>query len=211
MKTFKLLKCTTIAKIIAVILFTAPPALAANTTNTFTTVTPGLATVNGFDDFSGEDTPLAVPEALQTIYLGFGATDLLTSLNLASTGTATGLHELNPVLGTRPSILEYSLALPAVFGVTTGIASALNPRDRTVVLLLAGLGEVYSVITNLTEGLGPLLYALPTVFFGIGVGVVVGIVAYYAAKTVLEHFHYYDYKPKHFVSRPWPLKGEART
>lgn len=150
---------------------------------------------------------LSAGNALQVLYLGFGMTDLLTSFGIAL-HAVPHIYEINPILGTHPAILTYSLTLPFAFGVTSGFAAALNGRDRAIVLFLGGVGEVYSLIGNLSSGLSPLLYAIPTFLIGVGVGIVAGIFVYYIAHAVLEHYHYYDYQPAPFVSRLWPLKGE---
>lgn len=193
-----LIKLSTYIKAIVFVLLFSPQALAMTTNSTVytNTFTPKHVHKQNADLATG---------ALQAIYLGFGATDLLTSLNLSKTG-----GEINPILGPKPSILTYSLVLPATFGATTGLAAALNTRDRNTVLFFAGFGEVYSVIANLEGGLGPLLVALPTVFLGVGIGIMAGVITYYIAKEILTYFHYYDYQPVPFVSRPWPLKGETR-
>ena len=191
-----LIKLTTYIKAIVFVLLFSPPVLAMETqTNVYSNVFT-------HKHVQKQDTDLATG-TLQTIYLGFGATDLLTSLNLSRIG-----GEINPILGPKPSILTYSLVLPAAFGATTGLAAALNTRDRNTVLFFAGFGEVYSVIANLEGGLSPILVALPTVFIGVGIGILAGGVTYYIAKEILTYFHYYDYQPAPFVSRPWPLKGE---
>ena len=190
------LKISTYIKAIVFVLLFSPPTLAMQTqTNVYSNVyTPKHVHKQNADLATG---------AIQTIYLGFGATDLLTSLNLSMTG-----GEINPILGPKPSIMTYSLVLPVAFGATTGLAAALNTRDRNTVLFFAGFGEVYSVIANLEGGLSPLLVALPTVFLGVGIGILAGVVTYYIVKEILTYFHYYDYQPAPFVSRPWPLKGE---
>lgn len=150
---------------------------------------------------------LSAGNTLQVLYLGFGMTDLLTSFGIAL-HAVPHIYEINPILGTHPAILTYSLTLPFAFGVTSGIAAALNGRDRAIVLFLGGFGETYSLIGNLSSGLSPLFYAIPTFLIGVGVGIAAGILVYYIARAVLKHYHYYDYQPAPFVSRPWPLKGE---
>ncbi len=150
---------------------------------------------------------LSAGNALQALYLSFGSADLMTSLGIAL-HTVPHIYEVNPILGAHPAILTYSLALPFAFGVTSGIAAALNPRDRAIVLFFGSVGEVYSFIGNLSSGLSPVLYALPSVLIGVGVGILAGIALYYIAHSVLEHYHYYDHQPVPFVSRAWPLKGE---
>jgi len=180
-------------------------------TNSFGTPTLELPTItpSSFGTPTLELPTITPSDALTALYLGFGSVDLLSSLNIALRPLSES--ELNPLLGAHPSVFSYAMYLPFAFGASIGIAKALYPRDRNTLLLLASTVEVDSVITNLSAGLTPILYALPTILVGVGVGIITGIVCYYIAHEVLKELGYYNHPPKPFASRPWPLKGESRA
>ena len=165
--------------------------------------------VSGFVTDGDPDEVLTEDIALTGIWMywmGMGTVDILTSLQIAEHPGI--LSEINPVLGPHPSILSYDTVLPAVAGLGTGVGLALNKRDRGTLWMLAGFGEMtFSVIPNLDASLLPSLFALPTLFVGIGVAIVAGVVSYYIAHWALSELGYYQHPPRAFVSRIQHLKG----
>lgn len=166
--------------------------------------------VSGFGMDGGNlDSVLTEDIALTGIWMywmGMGTLDILTSLQIAEHPGI--LSEINPVLGPHPSILSYDTVLPAVAGLGTGVGLALNPRDRGILWMLAGFAEMtFSVIPNLDAGLLPSLFALPTLFIGVGVAIVAGVVSYYIAHWALSELGYYQHPPKPFASKAKALKG----